>query len=329
MFNLSRNIVKVSLAAALAFGGLSAHAQSDAKASARMDATHITIGDQARVFIEVQNNPSTGTLQWAAIPDTFNTLEVVEKGKIDTIHQGGFVTYKQRLLITGFDSGAFKIPSFVFSVIPKSGNAYTVQTDSFTLGVSTVAVDTTKAFKGIKNIIYVKSTWLDFLILHLRAIMLGWLLLGVIIGLTIYLVKRSKRKPVAVGPILSLQDRTLKQLSDLEMKQLWQKNQPKEYYIQLTDIVRGYIEHRFSTPAMELTTDELLYKAQLHKELQPYYQLLADVLNTADLAKFAKYQPMPQQHMDAMSNARRFVDSSRPVAAPQAEPSPEPINPQQ
>src|SRR5690606_35255576 len=142
--------------------GFSATAQ-DAKVTARIDAARITVGDQARLFIEVQNNPATGKLQWASIPDTFNNLEIVEKGNIDTVTQGNTVTYKQRLLITGFDSGAYTIPAFMFPVIPNQGNTYAIQTDSFRLEVSTVAVDTTKPFRGIKDIMYVKSTWKDYI----------------------------------------------------------------------------------------------------------------------------------------------------------------------
>ncbi len=115
------------------------------------------------------------------------------------------------------------------------------------------------------------------------------------------------------GPVESLQEYTLRLLTTLDAKQLWQKKQVKEYYVELTDIVRGYIEKRFSTQAMELTTDELLDKVQLHKELVQYQGMLADILHTADLAKFAKAQPLPQEHMDAMGKAKQFVDSSRPI----------------
>ena len=64
---------------------------------------------------------------------------------------------------------------------------------------------------------------------------------------------------------------------------------------------------------MELTTDELLYKAQLLKDLQPYQSVLSVILTTADLAKFAKAQPLPQEHTGAMEKAKEFVNSSRPV----------------
>jgi hypothetical protein len=290
------------------FISTSAFAQGDATVGARLDARQITIGDQARLFIEARTNPSSCRLQWAAIPDTFNSLEVT-KGKIDTIKEGGFITYRQRLLITGFDSGIFKIPAFVFPVIPNTGTAYTIQSDSFQLLVQTVAVDTTKAFKGIKGIINVKSSWHDYI----GYIVAGWLALLIIAGVIIYLTRRKKpglllpRKPEK-----TLQEITLGKLAALEAQQLWQKNKVKEYYIELTDIVRSYVEQRFQTPAMELTTDELLDKAHQHSELVPYYEPLSVILHTADLAKFAKAQPLPAEHVSAMDHAKEFVATSKP-----------------
>ena len=305
--NLNKKLVLLTVLIAIS---LYAAAQGVSRAGARLDATQITIGDQARLFLEVQNDPSQGKLQWPAIPDTFNNLEITEKGKIDTLPKGNLVIYRQRLIITGFDSGVFKIPAFQFSVIPNSGTPYTVLSDSLMLSVQTVAVDTTKDFKPIKNIIFVRSTWLDYIWYIAGACVFLVLLIFVIIY---FLRNRKVAPPAPKGPVESLQNRTLRLLGELDAKQLWQKNQVKEYYVDLTDIVRTYIEGRFQTPALELTTDELLYKVQYHKGLQPYQELLAGILHTADLAKFAKGQPLPQEHFDAMENAKKFVDTTRPV----------------
>ncbi|PQJ10625.1 hypothetical protein CJD36_011675 [Flavipsychrobacter stenotrophus] len=284
-------------------------AQGDAKVTARMDARQITVGDQARYFIEVQHNPSISKINWPVFTDTFDHLEIVEKGEIDTLKQGGMITYRQRLLITGFDSGVFKIPSFQFAIVPTTSNPYVIQTDSFQLLVQTVTVDTTKDFKPIKGIIFVQSTWRDY-IWYIAG---GLLLLIIVIAVTVYIVKNRKPAPPApMAPEVPLQDRFLKKLTDLETQQLWQKNQVKTYYVELTDIVRNYVEERFNTPAMELTTDELLFKVQHHRELQPYYEQLSVILRIADLAKFAKGQPLPQEHFDAMEKAKQFIDSSRP-----------------
>ncbi|XZF12824.1 hypothetical protein ACTHGU_13635 [Chitinophagaceae bacterium MMS25-I14] len=287
-------------------------AQGDAKVTARLDASQITIGDQARLFIEATHNQMQSKLQWAEIPDTFNHLEIVEKGKIDTVKQGDIVTYKQRLLITGFDSGSFKIPALQFSVIPNQGTASMIQTDSMQLLVQTVAVDTTKGYHGIKGIMNVKTTWLDYLAYIIGAIIL--------IGLTIFVVLyfvRNKKVPVPqakpLGPVETITEQYTRLLRELDQKQLWQHNQVKEYYVELTDIVRDYIEQRFRTPAMELTTDELLAKARMTKDLAPHQDLLAFILRTADLAKFAKAQPLPQEHMQALENAQHFVAITKPV----------------
>ncbi len=287
-----------------------AFAQGDAKASARIDAKQIMIGDQARLFIEIQNNPANGRLSWAAIPDSFNNLEVVEKGKIDTEKQGDIEVYKQRLLITGFDSGTFRIPAFVFAVIPNSGTTYTVQTDSFDLLVQTVAVDTAKGFKGIKGIMTIKGSWLDYVWYAVGGIVFIVLLIFVIL----YFLKNKKAPaPKPQGPVETLQEYALRLLAELDTKQLWQKKQVKEYYVQLTDIVRNYIEQRYETQVMELTTDELLGKVHTHKELLQHYDELSTILHTADLAKFAKAEPTPQEHMEAMDMAKQFVNTSRPV----------------
>lgn len=302
-------IKRAFLFTVLIFTSVLSFAQGDAKVTARMDAMQITVGDQARYFIEVQHNPSISKINWPVFTDTFDHLEIVEKGKIDTLKQGGMVTYRQRLLITGFDSGVFKIPAFQFAVVPNTSNPYVVQTDSFQLLVQTVAVDTTKEFKPIKNIIFVQSTWRDYI----WYIVGGLLLVIIAVAVTIYILKNRKPAPPAPKvPEIPLQDRFLKKLTDLETQQLWQKNQVKTYYVALTDIVRNYVEERFNTPAMELTTDDLLYKVQHHRELQPYYEQLSVILHTADLAKFAKGQPLPQEHFDAMEKAKQFVDSSRP-----------------
>lgn len=305
---LAINPSKLLLFCALLLTGAQAVAQ-DAKVNVKTDVNKILVGDQLRLFLEVTHNTKQDRLQWAVIPDSFNKLEVVEKGKIDTALNGDIVTYKQRLLVTGFDSGVFVIPQFVFPVIPNGSTAYTIQTDSIPILVQTVEVDTSKGFVGIKQIMQVKSTWLDYIWYIVGAL----LFIGLGIFVFVYFIKNKKvAAPVAAPPppVETLQEQALKMLDKLEQRQLWQNNRIKEYYSELTDIVRSYIEARFDVPTLELTTDEMLSNARKHKELNRHVELLGSILYTADLAKFAKAEPLPQEHMDAMDNARKFVNTT-------------------
>lgn len=294
----------------LLLAGYTSFAQEE-KAGARIDAAQITVGDHARLFVEAQHNPATSKLQWAAIPDTFNGLEVVEKGKIDTIKNGNIITYKQRVLITGFDSGMHVVPRFIFTVLPNSGTPQTLQTDSFPILVQPVAVDTTKPFKGIKDIVGVESSWKDYI-----GYIIGGILLAVLIAVVIvYLRKRKQPAPAPIpeGPKETPNEKAIRLLVELEQQKLWENNNPKEYHTQLVDILRIYMEERFGVNVMELTSDEILHKVALHKEMTSHRMLLSNIFYIADLAKFAKAQPTPQEHMAAIDYAKQFIMATKPV----------------
>jgi len=290
----------------------SAVAQNNVSIKSRIDARQITVGDQARLFIEATIFSKDVRIGWAAIPDSFNSLEIVEKGKIDTVAEGAHITYRQRLLVTGFDSGSFKVPAFAFTVRQPGVPPYILYSDSFQLEVSTLPVDTTKPFRPIKDIVPVKTTWRDYL----------WLIIGAAVflllaGFVIWYFIRHRRTvtPAAVpkAPQESLEERTLKELAALDEEQLWQQERVKEYYTRLTDILRNYIEERFGIPAREQTTDEILEQARRSRDMGAYYDALSKVLTTADLAKFAKAKPLPQEHTYCMQIAREFIINSKPV----------------
>lgn len=273
--------------------------------SAKVDAQRIVVGDQLRYFITLNTAKDAPAIQWPKFSDTFNSLEIVERGKIDTLIKGNQIEYKQRLLVTGFDSGSFLIPRFAFVSASKD----TLFTDSFRIDVNTVDVDTTKAFKGIKGVVEVSATWKDYI-----GMIVGGVLALVALALIVYLLSTNKKAIVAkpVSPEETIDQRALRLLDELDAKQLWQQDKPKQYYTELSEIIRLYIEERFSTNAMELTTDELLRAAKKHREMTFYIQSLKPLLHAADLAKFAKANPLPQEHIEALELARNFVRVSKP-----------------
>jgi hypothetical protein len=281
----------------------------DAIASLRADATKMLVGDQARVFLSAQCDSTKARIQWPQVPDSFGKLEVVEKGKIDTVKKGILTIYTQRLLVSGWDSAEYAIPAFQFNVTPTNGAPYTIQTEGLSFSVSTVSVDTTKPFKPIKGIMEVETSWMDYIWWFVGA---GLLLLALIA----YIIWRNTRKrPVIVAPPPPpepVHEKALRLLSELEAENLWQKGEVKEYYVRLTDILRNYVEDRFDVPALERTTDELTAAASHHKELAFQAQRLHIILATADMAKFARAQPTPTEHISTMQATRELIMATIP-----------------
>lgn len=295
--------------AALLMGCTRLLAQGDASVTLDADRDKLLVGDQARVTLSAQHDPALSGIAWPFVPDSFGKLEVVAKEQVDTIKNGRFILYRQVLMVAGFDSGAFGIPPFRLAVTPKSGAPYTLQTSALQLHVQTVPVDTTQPFKPIKDIMVVESSWLDYI---------WWIVAGIAaliaIGLLAYFLR--KKKPVVAPPpppSVPLHVQALRALDALEAEGLWQKGEVKNYYVRLTDILRGYIEPRFGVKAMERTTDELTATARKHPELARHADRLYRVLATADMAKFARAQPMPDEHVATLQATREFITASIPA----------------
>ena len=107
----------------------------------------------------------------------------------------------------------------------------------------------------------------------------------------------------------------LQELDKLKTEQLWQQDKVKDYYTRLTDIVRVYIEDRFSVPAMEQTTFEILseFKRNGSQLDTKTYNELQEILEVADFVKFAKLTPLPDVNQNMMTFAYLFVNETTPA----------------
>lgn len=94
------------------------------------------------------------------------------------------------------------------------------------------------------------------------------------------------------------------------------------WYVELSDIVRRYIEGRFALRAPELTTEEFLLEAGRSADLSPpHRELLSDFLARCDRVKFARYSPGEDESREVLEVAARFLAETREdvvadVAAP-------------
>lgn len=281
--------------------------QAQNPVSASISAGKILIGDQINVWLDYkQISPEVPNLKWAQLPDSIPGLVWVEKGKIDTLKTKDSFILKQKLTLTSFDSGAYVIPSLTFSLTNKNGQQILLHSDSFMVQVQTIAVDTTKAFKPIKDVRQMPITWLDYW----KPIALGLLGLILLVLFLLYFFKwrRRKKKPeITSVPPEKAHERALRLLAELKAKKLWQSGEVKAYYENLSQIVRSYLENRFAIPSLERTTDELLRDTHKMAALKPFRKQLRMILQTADLAKFARATPLAEEHENCMQAAEELV----------------------
>ncbi|MCH2217013.1 MAG: hypothetical protein MK076_02875 [Flavobacteriales bacterium] len=282
--NLKQGFKYVVLLSSLYLFPLTIFAQ---KVSVRADTTNIRIGEQLEYQITVGDTANV------IIPKLENItgLEVVEDFPLDTVKNNLFKKY----ILTGFDSGAFYIPSQQIFI---RNRAYI--TDSILINVATVAVDTLQQkmfpIKSIQSEPWVFDDFKPYLIW----VVLSILLIAVLI---IYLRTRKKKESLekAVIPTIPAFEEAIAKLKELDEKLLWQNNRIKEYYTELTEILQNYLGKDVEIPTQELTSSEIieLVKTQnktRHLEIEQHtFKNLHLVLKNADLVKFAKSKPLSHE----------------------------------
>lgn len=252
-----------------------------------IDSTKIKIGAQINLTLKT----SVDTLSNVVFPEgkNFGALEVLESYPTDTVKENDRYLLTKRYGLTQFDSGRFMIPS-----LPVLINKKQFLTDSIPVEVMAVKVDTLKQkmfdIKGISEVKSPAGNWWKWV--------LGILLLAGIGVFIFFLAKKYKRKKeeeiVYATPI----EKASSMLKNLEKKELLEKGEVKNYYSELTDIARTYIEEEIQVPAMESTTSEVivgLRNAVVRKKMklsQETVENLEKVLRQADLVKFAKSKPL-------------------------------------
>ncbi len=312
----------------------SAHAQ-DAGATAGIDSSSILIGNQTHFHLKISYNTRHGVpkIQWPAITDSLvSKVHVVSKSRIDTIipdHDNPTQeSQTQDLVITSFDSGYYAIPPFQFVV--NGDTIHPILTDALMMQVRTVPVDTTKGFRDIKGPIQVKFPF----IIILMYIGIAVVILAIIAFLIYYFVKKNKNKiiePIVVkAPPVDPHIKALKALEELALKKLWQEGKTKEYYSGVSDILRIYLDDRFTLGALEMTTDEIMFtlrrKGELNDDLK---NKLRQILVLSDLVKFAKEQPLPAENEAILSSAIDFINDSLRAQEPITKVASESITPSQ
>jgi hypothetical protein len=277
--------------------------------NSQVETSSIRIGEQFQYKISVKETENV------ILPKLIlgKGLEIIDSAKVDTLNN----MLIQKYVLTGFDSGAFYIPQQQVFV---RNQAYL--TDSLLISVATVEIDTTKIkkypIKSIKREPYVFDDFKIYIFLLLAAL--------AIIGFWIYYFVIRKRKVAEDKPtykVLPPFEEAIYKLNELDSKLLWQNNQVKEYYSELTEIVRNYIERELQVPALEKTTDEIIgmlrdfQNANTIQTSKDTIKKLKELLQEADLVKFAKSKPISIEIEEDRKDAEDIISNLKPKPTPQ------------
>ncbi len=274
---------------------------------ATVDSLAMFIGDQATLSFSILQDEKSVITTPNLSKKVLGKLEIIDFISSDTTQLEDAISVAHSYKITAFDSTLALIPSLPFVC----GND-TQFSNPVTIKIVDVPVDTTQM--AIADIKTIQTPPFDYQLLYI-IITVVIMLIALAIAI-FYLVKYLRAKSPEQQQLAPVDTRTpyeiaFQNLDNLKLKQLHQKGQIKEYYTELTDILRQFFSNKYDFDAMESTSHELI---QLVKSLEiansnpDYLSQLKIILTEADFVKFAKHIPDMRECDNAFSKTKNIID---------------------
>lgn len=253
-----------------------------------IDSTKIRIGEQITYKIEVEADSTDLVI----FPEgqTFSPLEMIESYKADTTKNKAKYNFIKKYGLTQFDSGSYTIPRQKIIIGTKE-----YFTDSLKVEVNNILVDSTKqGLYDIKPFIKVDKSSSDWW----KTALIIIAILAIVAFLMYWFIWR--KKPLTEEEEIALlppYERAKMALRKLDESDYLQQSELKDYYSELTFIIRRYLDEKVYDRALESTTDELVHRLNLLKDgnqielSKDDIRNIETILKRADLVKFAKSAP--------------------------------------
>lgn len=280
----------------------------------KLDRTTIKVGEPIQYEIKIDFKKGD-KIVFPTISDSLNYhIEVLDQ-KIDTVKTEGKSEIVQQLELTGFEAGKFTIPSFIIQKNDKD-----LTTKQLEIEIQDVEVDTSKnAIFPIKPVMEeeysIRDYWNKYWLYGIIAF-----ILFIIAAVLLILYIRAKSKLSGDKLYKTPYDEAKASLKALDAKKYLKRGEQKEYYTQLSFIVRRYLGRVYNFSALEILSDDLVkYIATKQDVLPDDVQKFKQFLFDADLVKFAK-----QEFDDSTNNMHRnwvdeFVERIKPIEIPENE----------
>lgn len=301
----------LTLIAALTF---STPLLADIVVETSLDSAAIRIGEQVHLRTRVTAPKGTRVI-FPEYAQGYLTegIEVLERSQIDTstIDDGGRWVLSRSYLLTSFDSALYSLPAVEVQVGERryaSRNILGLKVES--IEVDTVHIDNIRDPYGPVPIAF---SWSGSFV---ATSLLLWVLLAAFVMSLCRLLKHEPlRRRVSVAPPPPAHQVALRAIEQFRGRAADSEDELKAYYDELTGVLRTYIKERFGIDAREMTTPQLITALTNAEDETALYDL-RELLQTADLVKFARLQTSATENDRSLLHAMDYINQTKPTEEP-------------
>lgn len=280
---------------------------AQSRISTTVDTARATVGDRITMTVTVEH-PAGARVVW---PDSVDLapFEVLHARFSPAAASDGAARSSATYVLAAFELGELEIPGFDIEVLGAGGEADTLSTPAWGVEIVSVGIDESGEIRDIRGPLGIPMSLLRMLLLALAPLLLIALL---------YTIARRLRsrdeEPAPARPALErpAHELALEALARLEGSGMLERGEVKQYHIQVSDILRTYVERRFRVDALEMTTHEVLQGLERAGVDESFREGLSAFLDQCDMVKFAKVRPGPEQSRQVLELGRRIVQRTVP-----------------
>jgi len=278
---------------------------------ARIDSLQMLVGEQTGITIDVSCDakPNVEFPIFQKGQQLAPGVELVEMTAADTtkIDDGKRMQVSRKYIVTAWDSSFYYIPPMKVRVNNKEYETKNLALKVYTLDVDTLHFD---QYFGPKDVMNAPFSWDDWkpviwcsILVVLLAVLAGYLFHVLKTGKPLIRIIRRKRKEPAHKVALG-------EIERIKTERTWAQEDSKEYYTQLTDTLRTYIQERYGFSAMEMTSGEIIERLTTENDEEALKEL-RELFQTADLVKFAKWTTLINENDANLMTALEYINQTK------------------
>lgn len=274
-------------------------------ATAGVDRTSVSIGDKITYTIKVRA-PKDYEIRMPSFGENLADFAV----KDFSSDESGFFsrTYTQSYILDIYETGTFTIPAVVIKYKGKESPEWReTAAEEISITVQSMLDETgrTAEIRGIRGPCPIRNPTYIYIALAALAIVAAALALFMFL-------KKKKESEKIIAPPPPAHETALRALKDLLGKDYINTGRVREYYFELSNIVRHYLEDRFNMKAPEMTTEEfLIHLKKTDKLTSDQKGLLREFLSHCDMVKFAKHLPVEREIESIYGSAKDLVEQTK------------------
>ncbi len=269
-----------------------------------VDPTTITIGDVVQFTLEV-TRPQAVKI---ALPSVGSKLSdwVVRKSEPLPVKEvsAGKVTEGLQLQLAIYKTGDVEIPPLSVEVVGPGGDRKTLASQPIKMKVQSVLDG--EQLKQIKVQAEIPADYKPLLLLLAALAALG----VIVYQVTRFFGKRKEAQLASLRIVRSPAEIAREAIQNLLARKLTEKGYVKEFYLELSEILKRYLGSKLGILSLERTTDEFIHDLKQAAVCWEEYDRIKTFLMDCDLVKFAKYRPSAEEIQRIVERSFEVIDAA-------------------